>query len=181
MTARLTIPAHERGSIRVFAINKPAAEISDALKTLPKADLARQLLDNPHLDTASAEIFPVSDLTGVGLATYLSEGYAVEDTQIDADRNKLDALDAYVLLLFSDGSAGADVILTPTVDLTLIGTYIEYQPPAGTGAIAADSAKPYTGTTQNKVISPRRGRAGSVVVVLGALLILGLALWGLSR
>ncbi|WP_299503819.1 hypothetical protein [uncultured Roseobacter sp.] len=177
MTTQIEIKAQERGAIRVFAVNKAPGEVAEALKTLPKPDLARRLLGNPHLDTSTTEIFPMSDLTGMGLSAYLTEGYAVEDAQIAPDRNKLDALEGYVLLLFSDSFAGTDVTLKPGGDLTLIGTYTEYTPPAAGGSIATESAKPYSGAT-GKSPQPGGGKgSGSAVIVLGIIALLVLGLW----
>ncbi len=81
MSSPLDIPAGERGKIRVFAVNRPAEEMKAALARRPKPDLARELLNAPHLDTRSTEIFPISDLAGVGLALYLGEGYAVPEAE----------------------------------------------------------------------------------------------------
>lgn len=179
MKTPLTLPAHESNVIRVFAINKPVAEVALALETLPKPDLARQLLGNPHLDTARAEIFPVSDLTGMGLAGYLVEGYAAQEAHISPDRAKLDALEGYVLLLFSNNSTGTSTTLNPGSNLTLIGTYSEYQPPTGTGAITSDSAKPYSGTPGTPHAPPKRSAYRSLMIVLACLLILAVGVWAI--
>ncbi|MGZ2256711.1 hypothetical protein [Roseobacter sp. A03A-229] len=179
MSTPIDIAANERGVIRVFAINAAADEIAQQLKTLPKADLARQLLDAPHLDTTSVELFPVSDLTGMGLAGYLAEGYAVADSTLNTDRAKLDALDGYVLLLFSESFKGAAAMLTPTATLTLIGTYAEAQPADSGPPIDTDSAKPYSGAAQMTPPTPARGPAGSALVALALVVLSGLALWWL--
>lgn len=179
MNKPVEIGKDERGAIRVFAINQPPPEVTDALATMPKADLARQLLNSPHLNTASTEIFPVSDLTGMGLSAYLSEGYAVEDAAFSADRGKLDALEGYVLLLFSDSFKGMEATLIPTSALTLIGTYAEYKPAAGGPAIDTDSAKPFSGGAITTPPKPTRGTTGSAVVVVIIILMLGLGLWWL--
>ncbi|GFE52233.1 hypothetical protein So717_39860 [Roseobacter cerasinus] len=177
MSAPIRIPQGERGKIRVFAINQPPEEIATALKKQPKADLARELLNAPHLSTTSAEIFPMSDLAGVGLAGYLSEGYAVEDDALAPDRAKLDALDGYVMLLFSDSFGGAAAELEPGPTLTIIGTYAELRPSGTTGAIDTDSARPYSGASGVTPPAPARRSAGSSVMVLAAAGLLGLGLW----
>ncbi|WP_299969805.1 hypothetical protein [uncultured Roseobacter sp.] len=180
MSAPLHIPAGERGQIRVFAINRPPGDMATALASTPKPDLARELLGAPHLDTTSTEIFPVSDLAGVGLAAYLAEGYAVPDDALAADRARLDALEGYVLLFFSDSLAGSDVTLTPGDALTLIGTYAEPRPkPVSGPPLDADSAKPYSGAPQMTPPTPVRGRPGSVMVVAAIIVLLGLGLWAL--
>ncbi|WP_299830351.1 hypothetical protein [uncultured Roseobacter sp.] len=179
MNTSIDIQKNERGAIRVFAVNLSPAEVTETLQTLPKADVARQLLGNPHLNTASAEIFPVSDLTGMGLSSYLSEGYAVEEAEIGADKSKLDALEGYVLLLFSDSFRGVEMTLTPGAELTLIGTYAEYTPSGAAPPITTDSARPYSGTPGMTPPTPPRGPAGSALVVIALAVLLGLGLWWL--
>ncbi len=179
MSAAIAIPANERGMIRVFAVNAAAAEIAEQLKTLPKADLARQFLNAPHLDTTSVELFHLDDLTGMGLATYLAEGYAVEEDALAADRIKLDVLDGYVLLLFSESFKGAASGLTPTATLTLIGTYSEVRPAVSGAPIDATSAQPYSGAAPQTPPAQARGQAGSAMVALALVVLSGLALWWL--
>ncbi|WP_187431328.1 hypothetical protein ROLI_031110 [Roseobacter fucihabitans] len=177
MSARVEVQSQERGKIRVFAINKPASEIETALKTMPKSDLARDLLGDPHLNTASTEIFPIADLTGMGLGAYLSEGYAVPSDQIAPDRSKLDALEGYALLLFSDSFAGAETTLTPGEALTLIATYSEYQPPTGTTTMASESARPYSGQASKRPDPARKKPTGSMIIVLAIVVLAALVLW----
>lgn len=179
MNTPIDIRKNERGAIRVFAINLAPAKVTETLKTLPKPDFARQLLGSPHLNTASAEIFPVSDLIGMGLSSYLSEGYTVEEAEIGADKSKLDALEGYVLLLFSDSFEGSEMTLTPGAELTLIGTYAEYTPAGTAQPIATDSARPYSGTPGMTPPTPPRGPAGSALVVMALAVLLGLGLWWL--
>ena len=179
MSQTIGIPAGETGTIRVFAVNRPVAEIQALLNGAPVADVARVLLGDPHLDTAGTELFPVSDLAGVGLAAYLSDGYAVTDEALAPDHAKLEALDGYVLLVFSDSFSGQAYELTPGQDLTLIGTYPEFRPGRPTGSLTADSALPYTGVPGVvPSAAPRRG-FGSLVVLLIAAAVLLLALWWL--
>ena len=167
MSQSITIPRGERGAIRVFAINRNPVEMEVALSRQPKPDLARELLDAPHLNTLGTEIFPIKDLEGVGLAGYLSEGYAVPDEQLSADRSKLDALDGYVLLLFSNSFGGQGGTLDPGPDVTLIGTYGETQPDNSASALAAESAAPYSGAGARPVpITNRRGNFLPIAILV---------------
>ena len=178
MTTILISP-RERGQIRVFAINRPSLEIAKALSDQSKPNLARDLLNAPDLDTSSTEIFPISDLAGVGLAAYLSDGYAVDDAQLTPDRSKLAALDGYVLLLFSDSFGGAATTLSPGPDLTLIGSYGEVLPDASLTPLDADSAQPYSGIPGISPPTPPHGAAGSVLTVVALAIGLALLLWWL--
>ncbi|TMM55524.1 hypothetical protein [Sulfitobacter sabulilitoris] len=179
MTGPIHIPKGERGKIRVFAINRPVPEILSALETMSKPDLARDLLANASLDTATAEIFPVADLVGVGLAGYLADGYAVDEAQIAPDRARLEALDGYVLIVFSDSFGGEEVTLTPGADLTLIGTYSEFEPVTDLPPLTADSAQPYTGAPGVTPPAPARGPAGSAMAVMAVIAALALLVWWL--
>lgn len=173
----MEIPANETDVIRLFAINRPPADLRSELSTLPVADLARKLLQSPHLDTASAEIFPVSDLAGVGLGAYLTEGYAVEAEAVGADRARLDALDGFVMLLFSDSFAGAGTTLTPGPEVTLVGTYTEFRPKSDGTRIRAKGAAAYSGTPSKAPPTPRPTRVGSIIVLLAIVIASGLGLW----
>ncbi|MEP2640477.1 hypothetical protein [Roseobacter sp.] len=179
MSPPITISKGDRSAIRVFAINAPPDDIAQTLKTTPKPDLARQLLNAPHLNTASAEIFPVEDLSGLGLSAYLSEGYAVDPAQLTPDRQKLDALEGYVLLVFSDSFAGVEMTLAPGATVTLIGTYREITPATTGPSITAKSAKPYSGTQNARTAPAPRPPARSTTVAFALVVLLGLGLWWL--
>jgi hypothetical protein len=177
MSRQIDIAAGEAGRIRVFAIILPPEDVRQDLARMPASDLARRLLASPHLDTKSTEIFPVSDLSGVGLAAYLAEGYAVSQDAIAADRARLDALDGYVMLLFSDSFASAQATLTPGPDVNLIGTYEEFQPEGGGKPVRAESAKPYSGHPAKPAPAPSRSGIGSIVILLAIVIASGAALW----
>jgi hypothetical protein len=181
MTKPIQIPPNEQGMIRVFAINRPTSDMRVAVARAPKPDLARDLLGDPHLDTASAEIFPVSDLEGVGLTAYLAEGYAVPDPQLAPDKAKLDALDGYVLLLFSESFAGRGATLKTGPDVTLIGTYGEAAPDRRMQALKSKSADPYTGAKTASLRRPRsRGLRSSLVVLAVVVVVLVVGWWLLA-
>ncbi|MDW4499768.1 hypothetical protein R5H30_17375 [Sulfitobacter sp. D35] len=177
--SQIDIPKNERGVIRVFAVNRSALEVAATLKTTPKEALAAELLGAPGLDTSGAELFAVSDLEGVGLAGYLADGYAVEEAQLARDRTRLEALDGYVLLVFSDSFDGKAARLDPGQDVTLIGTYSEFQPDLAGAPVTAESAKPFSGTPGQTPPTAPRGRAGSALVVMAIAAGIVLLLWWL--
>jgi len=174
----LTIPPHEHGQIRLFAVNRP---IDAMARTLQENDKSAVISDLVGFDvpSGSAELFAVSDLTGVGLPRYLMDGYTVTEAQISADRARLDALEGYVLLLFSSAFDGAETTLHIGPDLTLIGTYGEEQPAMAAPPLTADAAQPYTGVPNLTPTTPPRGRAGGAVILLALIVALGLILWWL--
>jgi hypothetical protein len=179
VSAQIDIPAGERGRIRVFAISVPPEEVTGMLAKAPKADVARNLLGAPHLDTRSTEIFPVKDLEGLGLAQYLVEGYAVPEDSLAEDQRKLDALDGYVLLLFSDSFNGAAAQLAPGPELTLIATCAEELPDQARRPTMTPSAAPYSGALVTDPVPPPRGAAGRATFGMALIAALVLLLWWL--
>ncbi len=174
----IEIKQSESGAIRVFAISRPIADMARALKQKPKAALADEMLGHP-VTVEDIELFALSDLTGVGLPRYLSDGYDVDSQALRRDRARLDALDGYVLLVFSSVAADGDVRLSPGPDLTLIGTYHEARAQHAAGPIAVEAAKPYTGTNPAPK-APGRSRVGSALTAVLALMIMILIWWSLT-
>ncbi len=174
----LNIPKAEHGQIRLFAVNRPADAMAATLQSGDKSAVIGDLVGFAVPD-GSAELFAVSDLTGVGLPRYLADGYTVTDAQISADRARLEALDGYVLILFSSAFEGAETTLEIGPDLTLIGTYGEEQPAMSAPPLTADAAQPYTGVPNLTPQTAPRGRAGGVMLTLALVVAVGLILWWL--
>ena len=175
MTSPVLIPRHEHGVIRVFAISRPIAGVARALKQQPKAALASELLG--HTVTSDMmELFALSDLTGVGLSRYLADGYDIDPEALRADHTRLEGLDGYVLLLFSSVAKDDTITLRPHADLTLVGTYAEPKPVQAAAPVSTDAAKPYSGHSDAPQ-APKRSRAGSILTVAFALLIVLLIWW----
>ncbi|MFN3575739.1 MAG: hypothetical protein ACK4TJ_01940 [Tabrizicola sp.] len=120
----LTIPAHDRHGVRVFTANLGPDDLRR-----DKARVAAELLGDPDLDPAFIEIFDLSDLAGLGLPAYLTEGLGVPDATVAADRARLEALRGPVLILLSKALHGRALTLTPDPRLTLVATYAEDRPP----------------------------------------------------
>lgn len=177
MTA-IDIARIEHGTIRVFAVSRPMSGMAQALRQQSKAALASALLSYDVSDD-EIELFALSDLTGIGLHGYLSEGYAVDKDALRADRPRLEALDGYVLLVFSRIAAQGDVTLRPSSDLTLIGTYAEPKAKHIAPPLTTDASKPYSGITE-PARAPRRSRAGSAFVAAAGMLAL-LIIWWILR
>ena len=145
MSAPIDIPAHQSGVIRVFALSMSDAD-AKALKSDPSARAAAL---GAEVDAEQVEIFPVSDLEGVGLAGYLIEGNAVPAADIAPDRAKLDRLGGWVMIVFSRAFKGEATTLTLAPSLTLIGTYgaagVDWR---ATETIRSEAAKPYSGVSK---------------------------------
>ncbi|WP_371225693.1 hypothetical protein [Roseovarius sp. 2305UL8-3] len=119
MSERFEINATERGIVRVFTVDLPEEEIE-------QFDPA-SALGVTSLDPQYAELFPVSDLKGVGLSGYMTEGLGIAEDELDKAR--LDALKGHVLIVLSAAFAGEAVTLTPKAPLRWIGTYTEERAP----------------------------------------------------
>ena len=175
----LNIPAGEIGVVRLFAVSRPIPAMSVALKRQPKSEVIAELLGTQTPED-TAELFPISDLTGVGLPAYLMDGYAIPPGDIARDRAKLDALDGYVLLLFSAAFDEATT-LSPHRDLTLIGSYSEPAPEIPGPPFTAQAAQPYTGTPNLTPAEPLKGRAGGAAIAAALFVLAALIFWWALR
>lgn len=168
----LTIPAHDRLGVRVFA-----AKLTPDDLQRDKARLVADLLGDPDLDPAFVEIFDVADLSGVGLSGYLTEGLGVLEAALARDRARLDALKGPVLTLLSKALHGREVTLTPDPRLTLVGTYAEDRPPVHFQPLPTTAAQGTLAPSLPPDRTPQR--PGSTFVLLGVALVLiaATALW----
>lgn len=173
MTDALQVPPNERGVIRVFALSMTDDE-AKSLKTDPDALTAA--LGAP-IDTTHVEVFPVSDLEGVGLVGYLAEGNDVPMDQLTPDRAKLDKLGGWVLIVFSLAFADRATTLKPAPSLTLIGTYGERRTDwRATETVAAESAKPFSAPPETVRKKPSDAAMSGRIAMI-ALIVLGLLTW----
>ncbi|MBY5931587.1 hypothetical protein KUV51_01140 [Tateyamaria omphalii] len=170
MTDTLPVPANERGVIRVFALSMTGKE-AQALKDGPAALNAALGTDmNPE----HVEVFPVSDLEGIGLVGYLAEGNAVPMEQLTPDRAKLEKLGGWVLIVFSLAFEDRATALNPASSLTLIGTYGEIRTDwSATEKVEADSAKPYSAPPETVKKKPSDAAMSGRIAMI-ALIVLGL-------
>jgi hypothetical protein len=112
LTAALAIPKGERGVLRLFALDKAA-----------ESGAVAQLLGVADLDPDQIDVIDLADLSGLGLAEYLTEGFAISPDQLD--RARLDALTGHVLMIRSHAFRGRATTLTPSPQMTLIATFDE--------------------------------------------------------
>ena len=173
MSLTIDIPAAERGVIRVFSLSMDAAE-AEALHDDPAALNAALGGD---VDSDFVEVFPLTNLDGVGLVRYLSEGNGVPPDQLAPDRAKLERLSGWVLIVFSSAFRDAAATLAPAPALRLIGTYGEAQTDwRATQTVTSDAAKPFTSPPQPVKKRPSdAAMSGRVATV--ALIVLGLLTW----
>lgn len=162
---RLAIPAHDHTGVRVFSARLTPDELQR-----DKARLSAELLGDPDLDPAFVEIFDVADLSGVGLAGYLTDGMGVPEAALTADRSRLDALTGPVLILLSKALHGRAATLAPDPRLTLVGTYVEDRPPVHFEPLPSATAQ---GTLTPDLPTDRAPqRPGAALLLFGAALVL---------
>ena len=172
MSTPLTIPARERGVVRVFALSMTDPE-ARALSQNPDA-IAQALGTDGLLDMNHVELFPITDLEGVGLAGYLNEGAGVPADALARDRGKLDKLGGWVLVLFSLAFEDRATTLHPASNLTLIGTYGETRTDySADDTLTSDAAKPNTAPPETVKKRPSdaamSGRVATLVLILLAI------------
>ena len=171
MTQTIHIPPNERHVIRVFQVLRSREELKSGTQSIkPTQELAAELLGNGDVNRHGLELFPVSDLVGVGLSGYLVDGHGLSNEVVAPQALILDQVDGYVLLVFSSifGPDGGTLDLSE--DLVLVGTFAgeatDWEPGQ---PIETDSALPHSGQTGKKRPSDA-AMAGRVAMV--ALLVL---------
>ncbi|MDG1182291.1 MAG: hypothetical protein P8N30_06155 [Tateyamaria sp.] len=173
MSVQIKIPANERGIMRVFALSMTDAQ-AETLRDDPAA-LSAAL--GAQVDADKVEVFAVSNLDGVGLVSYLSDGNAVSADQLAPDRAKLEKLGGWVCIVFSQAFRDQATALALSPALTLIGTYGEEGTDwRATQTITADAAKPFTAPPETVKKRPSDAAMSGRIATI-ALIVLGLLTW----
>ncbi|RVV98351.1 hypothetical protein EKE94_05345 [Mesobaculum littorinae] len=195
MTSDITIPADDHDTVRVFALDMPAdgiARFRDRREDTDDPAAAwplRHALGADHLDPDAVEAFPISDLEGLGLSGYLTEGHGIAAQDVLAARDRLDAVTGAVVLLPSRAFGGVAQTLHPRAPLDYVGAFHEAGArPAGpapqsaaASAAAAQQAAPPPEPNRSRARAPVRvpvflGLAVAALVILViALLVTGTA------
>lgn len=166
----LTVAPHELGVLRLFQLDMRPEEA----KFLREPGAADQALGVDGLDRDLIDIFPVSDLEDLGLYGYLNEGCGVSQDQLD--RDMLEAIEGWVMVLRSAAFKGRAVTIKPDPKVRLIGLYTEETTNWTGGKIETESAKPFSALqTPPQGDSPRR--IGSAMLAVVALVVIGGILW----
>ena len=166
----LTVAPHERGVLRLFSLDMRPEEA----KFLREPGAADQVLGVQGLDPAQIDIFPVSDLEELGLYGYLSDGCGVSEDQLD--RDMLDSVEGWVMVLRSAAFGGRAATLTPDPGLRLIGLFTEEATNWSGGTIETESARPFS-APQTPPEQAGSRRIGSAVLALIFFAIIGGLVW----
>jgi hypothetical protein len=162
---------NETRAIRIFSMEMTAQQAE-----FQKDPIAmQQVLGIQDIDPKYVEIFALSDLDQLGLAGYLIEGCGVPESALAPERERLDALTGYVMLLHSQAFGGRAVTLKPT--LPLIATFNEPATDWSGGPMPTQSAQLYTSIRP----SPRQRRedarrSGAIVFTVFMLIIAAIVL-----
>ncbi|MEC9196039.1 MAG: hypothetical protein VX974_00405 [Pseudomonadota bacterium] len=177
MNATVDIKALEPDTVRVFALSLSDA---DAKPYVQDNARATELLGVDQIDPQYVEIFPVSDLEGLGLIGYLTEGQGIPDTLLAPDRSRLAALDGHVMVVMSRAFADRAVQLELDPRVTLIGSYAEDKPPVTFEPLPAEMAKgALTGTADVPPVNHGRGYK-ILLLIIAIVVLIALALGALT-
>ena len=178
MTARIAVRQGEQGRVWVFAVDLDGEDLSAFTRRNGGWPL-QQALGAEALDPNHVEVFPVSDLEGVGLARYLEEGHGVPPDQLADMRARLDAQAGTVMVLTSRAVRGATQTLTPRTPLRLLASFSEEHSPVRFEPLPSGGAAPPTAIPEKTRGTSNSALSGRVAMV--ALLVLfalvGVMIW----
>lgn len=149
----VTLPFHplevresEHRVYRLFAIDLPEAQIPafvrpDVNNTGGHDYPLRDALGLSELDERQVQILHLSELGGLGLTGYLQEGLGIAEADLDADAERLDALEGFVAVLPSRAFSGPTLIV-PKPPVSLVGAYAEHEAATDFTVLTSKSATP---------------------------------------
>ena len=147
MSERFEVRADERGVVRLFAVDLPPEQIKGFAEPDYKTDpdeapwALKEALGAEYLDSDFIELFPVSDLTGVGLPGYRTEGLGIAEGDVASDRARLEAVSGHVLIVVSSAFGGFAQTIRPRAPLRWIGTSVEETAPVRFEPLPSEAAK----------------------------------------
>lgn len=169
MSNIVDIPRLETGVVRVFDVALDGA----AAKAFAEDPAAQaRALGLPSIDADYVRVFPVSDLAGLGLSAYLTEGLGIAPARIDPDRDAIDSLTGHVTVLTSKAFGDGGVTLRVVPPLRLVATFAEETPPVSFSPLPSGSAE---GTLTASPVAPPppplRGGSWGLILALAVLAI----------
>lgn len=181
MSKSIPVAGSETGLIRLFALSMDedaAKRLKEDAEALPHP--VEEALGVSGLNRAHIEVFALTDLGDMPLPDYMIEGPGAQEAAIEPDRQKLAALDGWVLVIYSAAFACQQLDLTPARELTLIGTY----PQDGIDwsnriDLTTPSAKPQgdpSGSTKKPSDAAMSGRIATLALLV-AFGVVGLMIW----
>ena len=137
----LNVTESERHVVRLFRLEMPPAQ-ARFLRDEPAA--VADKLGVATIDGAQVDVFNISDLEGVGLIGYLTEGQGIPVEAIEPARAELDAMEGWVMVVHSRAFDGQAVTLTPGDGVVPVAAWdrpgADWTP--GTTPLNTESARP---------------------------------------
>jgi len=167
----LTIPAHDHGQIRIFALDMvPPEPLKD--KTTEGLAGAFGVLLNPDF----VDVIDTAALGEMSLSAYVRQGYDFEPDA--ADDAALGALKGWVIFVMSRATAGAETTLdlSPGIrHVTTIGTPLTLTAPDPLESDAATGV--LTPQTKQPMSDARMGGMVATIALLVLFLLVALMIW----
>lgn len=181
MSETFHIKAAERGVIRIFMANlttEQAASFTQSPDEDTPAPINRAL-GVTYLDSDFVELFPLSNLEGVGLAGYLTDGLGVAAEDVKPHASRLNAMSGQVLIVLSSAFGGFEATITPTAPLKWIGTYTEEGASVKFEPLPSDGAKgaPVTPAGKPPKSDARVGGMIAMYALIAMFAFVGLIIW----
>jgi len=179
MSDRFHIPKNEHGLVRLFSIDLPPEDIPSFVEENGDDWPLRAALGAGHLEHEYIEVFPVSDLTGLGLIGYMNEGLGISQADLAGDRAQLDAVSGHVLVVLSRAFGGHEQQIAPQPPLRWIGTWREERAPVQFETLPHESAQgevPVETQPEKPSEAAMSGRV-AMIALLVIFVLTGLMIW----
>ena len=181
MSETFHIKATEGGVIRIFMANL-TPEQAETFTESPDEDTPAPIsraLGVSYLDSDFVELFPLSNLDGLGLAGYLVDGLGVAEADVKPHASRLNAMSGQVLIVLSQAFGEFETTITPTAPLKWIGTYTEEGAAVKFEPLPSESAAGSTATTKGKPAKSdaRVGGMIAMYALIAMFLFVGLLIW----
>ena len=171
-----TVPKDEHGVIRLFALNLPTGEAKAlAAEVAASGDGGplRAMLGVVALDPEFVEVFPVSNLEGLGLAEYVITGLGAPRDDVVPFKPQLDSLTGSVAVVLSKAFGGVEQTLSPATPLRHVVTFHEPLPTPSFEPLTSEGAKGRLGgapaAEPQPVRGPRTRRLAALVILFAVL------------
>ena len=181
MSETFHVKATERGVIRIFMANL-TTEQAESFTQSPDEDTPAPInraLGVTYLDSDFVELFPLSNLEGVGLAGYLVDGLGVAEEDVKPHASRLNAMSGQVLIVLSQAFGGFEATIAPTAPLKWIGTYTEEGAAVKFEPLPSEGAEGTPGTPAGKPpkSDARVGGMIAMYALIAMFAFVGLLIW----
>jgi hypothetical protein len=177
MSDPVTIPAGERGVLRLFRLDPEVMPIITTFRD-PSAPTPKELghlLGLPTVPTGSIDLISLADVSALGLRAFLIEGHDVLPEAVDEGFAWLDDLTGYALIVHASIAARATMqIENLPLGVTYVGAFAVGAPPPTPLSLPEAERPVLLSGPPAKKISQGRGRMAWLVALAA---ILGLVIW----